>query len=194
MHVFKQTNYRLKKEGRLIMKVTQILAASVLGLASTAASSAVWLPNVNDTTGDYQEMTFTSFGVNSAIYDLLLFDAGTTAALEPSATSLTIGSLTGIFEVSANPAPYTLTFGTDTAALGTTAEFELALWDSSSSTFTFVTNYTAIVEGNWYSISFGGVTGQIQGVDLAPIPVPTAVWLFGSGLIGLIGVARRKKV
>jgi len=27
----------------------------------------------------------------------------------------------------------------------------------------------------------------------APIPIPAAVWLFGSGLIGLIGVARRKK-
>ncbi len=25
------------------------------------------------------------------------------------------------------------------------------------------------------------------------VPVPAAVWLFGSGLIGLIGVARRKK-
>ncbi len=29
---------------------------------------------------------------------------------------------------------------------------------------------------------------------LTPVPVPAAVWLFGSGLIGLIGVARRKKV
>jgi hypothetical protein len=28
---------------------------------------------------------------------------------------------------------------------------------------------------------------------LTPVPVPAAVWLFGSGLIGLIGVARRKK-
>ena len=27
----------------------------------------------------------------------------------------------------------------------------------------------------------------------SPVPVPAAVWLFGSGLIGLIGVARRKK-
>ena len=26
------------------------------------------------------------------------------------------------------------------------------------------------------------------------VPIPAAVWLFGSGLIGLIGVARRKKV
>jgi hypothetical protein len=29
--------------------------------------------------------------------------------------------------------------------------------------------------------------------NLQPVPVPAAVWLFGSGLIGLIGVARRKK-
>lgn len=29
-------------------------------------------------------------------------------------------------------------------------------------------------------------------VDFAPVPVPAAVWLFGSGLIGLIGLARRK--
>jgi hypothetical protein len=29
--------------------------------------------------------------------------------------------------------------------------------------------------------------------DFSPIPVPAAVWLFGSGLLGLIGVARRRK-
>ena len=29
--------------------------------------------------------------------------------------------------------------------------------------------------------------------DIAAVPVPTAVWLFGSGLICLIGIARRKK-
>jgi len=30
--------------------------------------------------------------------------------------------------------------------------------------------------------------------DVSAIPVPAAVWLFGSGLVGLVGVARRKKV
>ena len=29
--------------------------------------------------------------------------------------------------------------------------------------------------------------------DVSAIPVPAAVWLFGSGLIGLVGLARRKK-
>jgi len=28
---------------------------------------------------------------------------------------------------------------------------------------------------------------------VAPIPVPAAVWLFGSGLVGLVGVARRRR-
>jgi len=31
-------------------------------------------------------------------------------------------------------------------------------------------------------------------VKASVVPVPAAVWLFGSGLVGLIGVARRKKV
>ncbi len=29
--------------------------------------------------------------------------------------------------------------------------------------------------------------------DVSAVPIPSAVWLFGSGLIGLIGIARRKK-
>jgi hypothetical protein len=51
--------------------------------------------------------------------------------------------------------------------------------------------------------TFDGVQLQIygEGYDAAPslvgttavIPVPAAVWLFGSGLLGLVGVARRKK-
>lgn len=34
----------------------------------------------------------------------------------------------------------------------------------------------------------------VRSGDVSAVPVPAAVWLFGSGLIGLIGVARRKKV
>ena len=34
---------------------------------------------------------------------------------------------------------------------------------------------------------------QITSYDPTVVPVPAAVWLFGSGLIGLIGLARRKK-
>ena len=33
----------------------------------------------------------------------------------------------------------------------------------------------------------------LDNISVSAIPVPAAVWLFGSGLIGLIGIARRKK-
>ena len=41
----------------------------------------------------------------------------------------------------------------------------------------------------------GNVQFFINGLNLAPtqVPIPPAFWLFGSGLLGLIGIARRKK-
>ena len=33
----------------------------------------------------------------------------------------------------------------------------------------------------------------VQSGDVSAVPVPAAVWLFGSGLLGLVGVARRKR-
>ena len=49
-------------------------------------------------------------------------------------------------------------------------------------------------------IGFNNLVGNDDGsgmfydnVSFSPVPVPAAVWLFGSGLIGLIGIARRRK-
>ena len=38
----------------------------------------------------------------------------------------------------------------------------------------------------------GKVKTKTDGVAIATVPVPPAVWLFGSGLIGLLGIARRR--
>jgi hypothetical protein len=75
---------------------------------------------------------------------------------------------------------------------------------SQSSTFT-LTYRATIPQGS--STGFGGVSyklvlkgGHVGGGNPlpapvpVPVPVPAAVWLFGSGLIGLIGLAKRKKV
>jgi hypothetical protein len=48
---------------------------------------------------------------------------------------------------------------------------------------------TPITEG--ISLDYGGITPA--SVDLATVPLPASAWLLGSGLIGLIGIARRKK-
>ena len=58
-------------------------------------------------------------------------------------------------------------------------------------------DYTATVPAGDPS-GFGGtqyflrLTGTVT-EGAPPIPIPAAVWLFGSGLLGLVGVARRRK-
>jgi hypothetical protein len=65
-----------------------------------------------------------------------------------------------------------------------------------SQTSTFTLDYFATVP-NGDPSGFGGVkyTLHLEGHvgEVAAIPVPAAVWLFGSGLVGLAAVARRKK-
>ena len=52
------------------------------------------------------------------------------------------------------------------------------------------------LDANISGTRFGGgdgANGLIYVEYASAVPVPAAVWLFGSGLIGLIGIARRKK-
>ncbi len=180
-----------------MIKTRQILVASVLGLASMTASAVTvtWQPFINTVDGTYEQISFLSFGITGQ--DLVLFDAGSIASAEPSSTSLTIAGINGNVSITPAVTPanggsnYSAIFGSDTASLGATVEFELALYDSVSSTFTLMSGFSKQLD-NAYLVSFGDISGTVQGVDLQPVPVPAAVWLFGSGLIGLVGIARRK--
>jgi len=60
------------------------------------------------------------------------------------------------------------------------SQIELA-WSLSTGTF--------VSGGSFYP---GTPDPTITNYEVAIVPVPTTIWLFGSGLIGLIGVARRK--
>lgn len=52
-------------------------------------------------------------------------------------------------------------------------------------------NFTGTFDGTTYP---GSTTGMDIRLQLAPVPVPAAAWLFGSALLGLVGVARRRSV
>ena len=58
----------------------------------------------------------------------------------------------------------------------------------------------ALFESNNFSftseqLGLAGIPGRITSLESqAVVPVPAAVWLFGSGIICLIGIARRKKL
>lgn len=42
-------------------------------------------------------------------------------------------------------------------------------------------------------VSGGGFNLETVAMEVQTVPVPAALWLFGSGLLGLVGMARRKK-
>ena len=65
-----------------------------------------------------------------------------------------------------------------------------------------VTSGAVMHAGSWedriwsysHGTNAGGFAGLVLIQDTSVVPIPAAVWLFGSGLLGLVGVARRKKV
>jgi hypothetical protein len=72
-----------------------------------------------------------------------------------------------------------------------------------SSYYWSATEYAPSTTNAWiFYMNLGGQDGfyktsngyawAVQSGDVSAVPVPAAAWLFGSGLIGLIGLARRK--
>ena len=55
------------------------------------------------------------------------------------------------------------------------------------SSYTVIPEFTNDSSYNMYTASL-----LVKYVDVSAVPVPAAAWLFGSGLIGLIGIARRR--
>lgn len=51
--------------------------------------------------------------------------------------------------------------------------------------------YNNIANADW---TVPGIVVEGWGMRINAVPIPAAIWLFGSGLIGLIGIARRKKL
>jgi hypothetical protein len=75
----------------------------------------------------------------------------------------------------------------DMSALGTTVQLFGFTGNGGTGNLQSYILGTAGVDANG-NLTF---TGNAQG---APVPLPAAVWLFGSGLLGLVGVSRRRKI
>ena len=69
------------------------------------------------------------------------------------------------------------------------ATISLTALETGAATFSlFEDQFNPLSSGLTFAV-LSGV--QFSGADVQIIPVPAAVWLFGSGLLGLVGMARR---
>ena len=54
--------------------------------------------------------------------------------------------------------------------------------------------FVGIAEAFVNDLGESAAAGFSVDFSVTPIPLPAALWLFGAGLLGLVGIARRKKV
>jgi len=161
-------------------------AITLLTVTRVEAATIYWEP----TDGDVNFLYTTVSGYALGIFDVgdfdnaqanpLMLNSGTgsdtidivAAGIDFSATSSVTGNLTTLFNDN---------------------QFVLAITDGLN-WFEPVSYFETAPGSNIFQITFSN--GLVTSVDAVPtvIPVPAAAWLFGSGLVGLLGMAgvRRK--
>ena len=167
------------------MKLTNgILSLGALLMASQVNAATIFAP----TDGDVNFLLGDLLGAQLAIFD----DEDQT--YQGSSLGVSIGDVVGF----AGPNGFGDHIATNTTTalsknLTGSSNFILGL--STDNGASWIADAAVIAIGaNAYTVTFGTGANVIQ-VDVTvvpPVPVPAAVWLFGSGLIGLVGIARRK--
>jgi hypothetical protein len=152
-------------------------------MASQVHAATVFAP----TDGDVNFLLGDLLGAQLAIFD------GSDQSYSGSSLGVLIGDIVG-FAGPNGSGDFIATNTTSALSLTLTgsSNFILGLNDGSG----WIADSAVVALGaNSYSITFGTGANVIE-VDVqvvSAIPVPAAVWLFGSGLLGLVGIARRKK-
>ena len=197
MKKFLDTNVQILTAARTLVAATFMLTSF------TATAATIWAPTNIDT--DFIQFDFagnpdSGAGISTNGGTLALFDDSDTGF----ANALVIGQNGGqvvftdnndgswnaeVFDVSNTSGGSITLDGDNSFSLG--MDWGMGYFGD--------TNFSLLSSPDTYLVVFDGfddrenrILGNTLAVDLAPIPVPAAVWLFGSGLIGLIGIARRK--
>lgn len=168
--------------------IYRVLAASVFGLFSLQANAAY----IGDLSGD--------------VYDI--FYGNDADAADFSADTGIVG-VTELFRdesVDENNEPYGAVYEGDVTKIQY-LDWLVVKWDSVYGVYN-VSDYEVGDVLHWATADFadlcdalvppdgknkncGAATSHVTGYGV--VPVPAAVWLFGSGLLGLVGVARRRR-
>jgi hypothetical protein len=175
----------------------------------TGPYASVTVNLVNSTTAN---ISFDSLTNGGFIY---LMAGGSAANLNVNATSFTVGTITGTNDLGGGftPGPFTTTLNSNSAVDGF-GKFNLQVnsfdgFTHSSTDIDFTLTNTSgtwanqedVLKANFAAIhgfacAQPGCTSESGAfaTGFASVPIPAAAWLLGSGLIGFLGIARRKVV
>lgn len=165
--------------------------------AVNAAGVPVWLPTSGSlTTIELDLGEFIGLGRDFAIFD----DDDLGAFLNPLGLNQGGIAITTIDTVNNGDGTWTFTNTNTSGTLSVDdpGAFAFGYTDDSGANWSATAeSWTEILPTIWaieYAYNPGVVkTAFLKVAHVSLVPVPAAVWLFGSGLIGLIGIARRKK-
>lgn len=179
--------YHLTDNNRELMKIKQLLSVVILGLTSVVANAATIFQaadgdiNISDTTGGGLFAIFDSEAdliAGTPLLEIVLGDRIIVDGTAPAPITSLMNFRTGS----------TLNITNSNFVFGASASGGTPSWILGEGTELYYPG------SNQWNITFTGINPELKVVvDIQAIPVPAAVWLFGSGLIGLVGVARRKK-
>ena len=168
------------------MKQEIKIAAMTMG-AMLITSGNAWAATVYDKVELFQTETFftDSFDISEAgVYKATLTDFNFPAPMSNTGMNVTtttdsLGSLMapGSFMFNATPGTYFVSF------FGTAGTADI---------FTPAQHEGCFSRKSHHRCSPPKTQLGMYGIDISAVPVPAAAWLFGSGLIGLTVVARRK--
>lgn len=161
--------------------IAGLVAAGALAFGANAQAVTLDAGILGDATSPYTQVVNTIVGSPFTFTDTINFDLGTNRFFNMTLTPINNifqGSLGApIFENNNDTevfAPSNVFSSVFLPDLGLNRDYHIhpsAVWFTPGATAT-------------YQVSMWG--------SPAPVPVPAAVWLFGSGLVGLVGLARRK--
>ena len=155
-------------------------------------------------------MSFNWNGNNLIPVSIVLDASGLFNAISNGVTPGEVISNTGVLPAS-NDTVFTLHTTTYTLPLGptpvattiwnTTNIGTVALGTNPSGTLPLITDTTVDLTNGDIGIGgspmeagpFGGYNANFDMTTLTVVPIPAAAWLFGSGLLGLVGIARRRR-
>jgi hypothetical protein len=162
-----------------------MLAGSVLLSSGSVQASTVFAANdgnVNFLFGDLQGAT------------LAMFDDSDQSYLGAS-INIPLPSVVGIFgPVNGNNDYLATNSLSDTLTLSGSNQFILGISTDGGANWLTDSSVTS-VGANAYTVTFNNI-GSVLMVDVndvPAVPVPAAIWLFTSGLVAMLGLARRKR-